>query len=128
MRAEGGRMNECDKYEIELYNDGMDVLKEHLDQSCFLVMKSREENKGNFKYIDEEDFKRERKLAEILTRMLSRLDLKIRDEMNKQGSCDKICCECEYRRYNVYPKRALGYWSKEERKEGWYCQVECECK
>ena len=120
-------MNECDKYENRLYNDGMEALREHIDQSCFLVMKSREENKGNRKYIDEEDFKRERKLAQILTRMLSRLDLKIRGEMDKEGHCDEMCGECEYRRYNIHSKKVPDHWNH-EMKEGWWCQAECECK
>lgn len=111
----------------ELYETGMMELREHSEEICVRVMKSRNEGKGNFRYLGNDDIKRERKSADILKIFLYRLYLKLEGKENKEGYCSKMCIDCTYARYNFHSKRAPDHWCNQD-PENWYCQAECECK
>lgn len=111
----------------ELYEAGIELLRVHAEEICFRVMKGQSEGKGNFGYLEDEDIKRERGLARFLRHLLSKMDLEITGNVDKEGYCNKMCYDCTYRRYNFHPQRAPNHWSHES-PEGWYCQAECECK
>ncbi len=111
----------------KLYESGMEILRQHHERICQLVMKSRKEGRGNFKYIDRLDIKRERQMAKILQLFLWRLRLELDKDLNKKGCCDIRCAWCSQARFNFHSKLAPDHWCNEQ-KEGWYCQYECECK
>ncbi|OGC89266.1 MAG: hypothetical protein A2W25_04360 [candidate division Zixibacteria bacterium RBG_16_53_22] len=113
--------------EQEMYEMGLVALKEHIEETLVRVMKSRKEHNGNFKYIEGEDFMRERRIANTLQIILSHMDLKLRKRQLVVGECGAICVACTARRFNMNSKKAPDHWANEE-KEGWMCQVECECK
>ena len=113
----------------DLYEVGIERLREHSEEICFRVMKGQSEGKGNFGYLEDEDFKRERRLSRFLQHLLWKMYLEIEGETDKEGYCDKMCYDCTYKRYMFKPERAPGHWNWDtSRKEGWYCQAECECK
>jgi|APFre7841882590_1041340.scaffolds.fasta_scaffold14232_2 hypothetical protein len=110
----------------EAYEIGMRAIRAHHEECCFRVMKSRNENAGNFKYIESRDFKREERLAQALELLLSRFHLrKMRSPI--EGHCGMECDRCPYIRYNIHSKRAKAHWCNDS-PEGWTCQEECECK
>jgi len=110
-----------------LYDYGLEVLRKHSEEIMFRVMKSRSENKGNFAYLEDEDIKREQKMAKTLTHLLWRLKLEIDGKEDERGYCGWMCINCWYKRYRFHSLRAPEHWHN-EKAEGWYCQAECECK
>ena len=111
----------------ELYEKGLSLLREHSEEICSRVMKSRKEDKGNLGYLEDIDIVREQKLARFLCHLLWRKKLEIDEKTDMEGMCDEMCYDCHYKRYNFHPQRAPDHWAWET-PEGWYCQEECECK
>jgi len=114
---------------VDFYNKGMDALREHHEEICFRVMKSRNENKGNFFYFREDnDIKREENLARWLQFGLWKAYCDIH-EITDKNHCDRItlCRDCTSKRFRFHSNRAPDHWCNNE-PEGWYCQAECECK
>lgn len=114
--------------EKELYEKGMEIYREHSEEICVRVMKSRNEHKGNFRYLEDDDIKREQNLATVLKILLYKLYLKLEGKEDKKGYCSKICIECTYARYHFMSERAPNHWCNDHEPESWYCQAECECK
>jgi len=115
------------KSKEEIYAKGIEILREHAEETCFRVMKGRNENKGNFAYIQDVDFKREARLAKMLKFLLWRLKLEIDGKTDMEGLCGAMCIDCSYKGYNFHSKRTSDHWCNES-EEGWVCQEECECK
>ncbi|MHA1286051.1 MAG: hypothetical protein ACTSPB_01485 [Candidatus Thorarchaeota archaeon] len=112
----------------DLYQTGLDILREHSEEIMVRVMRSRREDKGNFAYLESEDIKRERRIAKALSHMLWRLHLEIEGKTEtEKGYCGWMCKDCWFKRYRFHSQRAPNHWCNWE-KEGWYCQSECECE
>ena len=111
----------------ELYEKGLSLLREHTNEICIRVMKGRNEGRGNFAYLEDDDIVRERKIYSLLSHLLWRARLEFDGETDKDGLCNKKCYDCTYRRYRFHPKDAPNHWNWEDN-EGWNCQAECECK
>lgn len=109
-----------------LYDYGMEILREHSEEIMFRVMKSRSENKGNFAYLEDENIKREQKIAKTLTHIMWRFKLELDGKETEKGLCGWMCIDCWYKRYRFHSLRAPGHWNNESA-EGWVCQEECEC-
>lgn len=109
------------------YERGLTILRQHHEEICVRVMKSRKEGKGNFGYLEDEQIKRERILAKILQHLLWRIYLSFKGREKEVGCCDQKCIDCCYPRYHFHSKKEPDHWCN-EKSEGWYCQVECECK
>lgn len=111
----------------KLYEIGMKTLRKHSEEYCRRVMKSRNEDKGNFTYLEDENFKRETEVARTLQLFLSRTRMKLDGKEKNEGPCGIICSQCPYIRFNFNHETVPDHWCNES-SEGWYCQEECECK
>ncbi len=112
---------------MSLYEEGMKLYQEHVEEVIARVMKSRDELKGNFAYLEDPDMVRERKIVKYLKHLLWRQYLINEEKEDIPGLCSKMCFDCRYKRYNFHPRERSDHWNH-ERPEGWYCQSECECK
>ena len=111
----------------KLYEIGMGAYRAHVVETIRRVMKGRRENGGNFKYLKDEDYIREKKAMVYLSLFLWRLHLRLTGKEDKKGECDMLCIQCPYPRYTFHSKEEPEHWNNEG-PEGWCCQVECECK
>jgi len=111
----------------KLYDAGMAAYRAHSEEVIRRVIRSRREDAGNFKYLEDEDFKRERAAMEKLRMFLFRTHLRLKHDGDREGQCGMKCAECPYIRYRFHCKDEPEHWNNEE-SEGWYCQEECECK
>ena len=110
-----------------LYDDGMKVLREHVEETCRRVMLSRSEGKGNFTHLQDEQIKREARIADALEHLLWREYCKIKGRTDEEGCCNQKCIDCYNKRFNFHLPNIPDHWCNEQ-EEGWYCQAECECK
>ena len=102
----------------KLYNEGLDLLREHAEEICYRVMKSRSENRGNFGYLEDKNIKREQKLAQFLQHLLWRMKLTEENKTDLEGYCDQMFIDRRYKRYLFHPQRAPEHWNWQS-EEGW---------
>lgn len=113
---------------IAFYEKGMESLRRHHEEICFRVMKSRNEDRGNFAYLLDDDIKREEELGKWLQFAMWQLYCDMNDiQSNDYCTGELKCRDCTSKRFRFHSERAPDHWCNEGNEE-WYCQAECECK